>query len=264
MSMFGNLSANQINAGMGLGPGGVGDQSQALFNNLYGPQGFGGQTAQYAAQGAAYGRDTGGFGGYGGMNDPFSPVGGYNAIDQNDPANIALYYKLMGIPQPGGGGGGYTPQMPPFEAPQPQAQPQVDWNAAFNQITAPQSPYSTNSGGLATLPGGGVDPNDPGNIAAYWAIMGGHGGGGGIPASAPSPGYTPDATATQNGFYYPGGGSMGLMFDPNKPWLVKMGVPAQKPVAAVLRIMRTAALTRAIPATSPCTIKSCGAAVAHR
>ena len=51
--VFGNLSANQINAGMGLGPGGVGDQSQALFNNLYGPQGFGGQTAAYAGAGAA-------------------------------------------------------------------------------------------------------------------------------------------------------------------------------------------------------------------
>ena len=49
MTDFGGLSANQINSGMGLGPGGVGDQSQAVYNNLYGPQGFGGQTAEYAA-----------------------------------------------------------------------------------------------------------------------------------------------------------------------------------------------------------------------
>ena len=33
------------------------------------PQGFGGQTAYYAGLGADYGRATGGFGGYGGMND---------------------------------------------------------------------------------------------------------------------------------------------------------------------------------------------------
>ena len=70
MSMFGNLSANQINAGMGLGPGGVGDQSQALFNNLYGPQGFGGQTAQYAGAGAAYGRGTGYYGDTGAPSAP--------------------------------------------------------------------------------------------------------------------------------------------------------------------------------------------------
>ena len=160
MSMFGNLSANQINAGMGLGPGGVGDQSQALFNNLYGPQGFGGQTAAYAGAGAAYGRDTGGFGGYGGMNDPMSPVGGYNGMD-----------ATTGV----------------------------------------------------MMRNGAIDQQDPGNIALYYQMMGG----GGIPAAAPSPGYTPDATASQNGFGYPGGGSMGSMFDPNSYGSLGMGVPAQ-------------------------------------
>jgi hypothetical protein len=36
-------------------------QAQATVNNLYGPEGFGGQTARYAGTGAAYGRATGGF-----------------------------------------------------------------------------------------------------------------------------------------------------------------------------------------------------------
>jgi hypothetical protein len=36
-------------------------QAQSTINNLYGPGGFGGQTAYYAGEGAAYGRNTGGF-----------------------------------------------------------------------------------------------------------------------------------------------------------------------------------------------------------
>ena len=173
---------------------------QAQLAALYGPQGFGGQTAQYAAAGADYGRQTGGFGGYGGMNDPMSPEGGYNSIDQNDPANIALYYKLMGMPQPGGGGVNF-PQAPD---PAPPAVPpgQVDWNSYFSGLTAPAAaqpaynpfsqysnggynPYSPQTfapsaqpnvgGGLAMLPGGGVDPHNANNIALYYQLMGGGG-----------------------------------------------------------------------------------------
>ena len=93
------MSANQINSSMGMGPGGAGAQNQALLDNLYGPQGFGGQTAQYAAAGAAAGRNTGGFGGYGGMNDPFSPVGGYNALD--DAASKAYFEKYPDVAKSG-------------------------------------------------------------------------------------------------------------------------------------------------------------------
>jgi hypothetical protein len=52
----------------------VGAQNQAVTNNLYGPEGFGGATARNAYEGAAAGRATGGFGGLGGNNDPFTPV----------------------------------------------------------------------------------------------------------------------------------------------------------------------------------------------
>ena len=75
MADFGSMSADQINASMGFGPGGVGDQNQALLNNLYGPQGFGGQTAAYAGLGAAYTGATGGNIYGGGNNDPFGGVG---------------------------------------------------------------------------------------------------------------------------------------------------------------------------------------------
>jgi hypothetical protein len=47
------MSAAQINASMGWNPA-----AQASATNIYGPQGFGGQTAQYAAAGAAYGRQV--------------------------------------------------------------------------------------------------------------------------------------------------------------------------------------------------------------
>src|SRR6188768_2196762 len=55
--------------------GNVGAYNQGVTDNLYGPRGFGGDTAYYAGVGADYGRATGGFGGYGAANaDPFSPV----------------------------------------------------------------------------------------------------------------------------------------------------------------------------------------------
>ena len=55
------MSAAQINQSMwgNYSP----QQAQSTLNNIYGPMGFGGQTAQHAALGAAYGRATGGFGG---------------------------------------------------------------------------------------------------------------------------------------------------------------------------------------------------------
>lgn len=60
MADFGSMSANDINASMGFGYGGVGDQSQALLNNQFGN--FGQQTNYYSALGADYGRNTGYYG----------------------------------------------------------------------------------------------------------------------------------------------------------------------------------------------------------
>jgi hypothetical protein len=166
---------------------------QAQLAALYGPQGFGGQTDYYSALGAAYGRGTGGFGGggngipgaypagtvtsapmpgyqldptpdvgagggydpyatqnpFGGYAAPTPGSGGYNPFDSSTWANQWPTY-------PGGGGGGMS-----FPA-APQAQ--VDWSPYFNQLTAPQSPYNNNSGGLA--PGsGGYNPFD----SSTWA-----------------------------------------------------------------------------------------------
>jgi hypothetical protein len=63
--------------------------AQSTLNNIYGPGGFGAQPAAYAAAGAAYGRQTGGFGGYGAANaDPFTAVGGGG--NQVDPFSGAI------------------------------------------------------------------------------------------------------------------------------------------------------------------------------
>jgi hypothetical protein len=50
--------------------GNIGAYNQGVTDNLYGPGGFGGDTAKYAYAGAAYGRDTGGFNGGGGGYEP--------------------------------------------------------------------------------------------------------------------------------------------------------------------------------------------------
>jgi hypothetical protein len=136
----------------------LGNQYQGALNNAYGPQGFGGQTADYSAAGAAYGRATGGFNPVAPQAQPsvfdtgtsgikYLPGGG---IDQNDPGNIAAYYRMMG-------GGGYNPY------------------SSQSYASQPSNTYSPQSS-LRYLPGGGLDQNDPGNIAAYYRLMGGGGG----------------------------------------------------------------------------------------
>jgi hypothetical protein len=168
--------------------GALGQQNQDAFNNAYGPQGFGGQTADYSAAGAAYGRATGGFNPTAAQAQPsvfdtgtsgikYLPGGG---IDQNDPGNIAAYYRLMGggpsTPMqspdmqrmlgynpnaPIQNGFGYPGAMPPSQMFNPRTYaPAADSNAFRAQY----------------LPGGGLDQNDPGNIAAYYRLMGGGGG----------------------------------------------------------------------------------------
>ena len=98
----------------------------------------------------------------------------------------------------GGGGGDFS--FP--------AAPQVDWSAAFNQFTAPQSPYANNSGGIG---GGGWSFDDYGN--PFQSL----GGWGQAPAAAPNPwaslGYDP-STLYANAMGYPGGG-VSSWFDPS-------------------------------------------------
>ncbi len=86
------MSADQINASRWgrFSP----QQGQAVLNNIYGPQGFGGATAQAAATGAAYGRATGGFGGR------------TSAFDTG--AAPVPYLSGGGMPFGGGGFGGGT------------------------------------------------------------------------------------------------------------------------------------------------------------
>jgi hypothetical protein len=115
-----------------------------------------------------------------GGGDTYTPkylAGG--GLDQNDPGNIAQYFKLMG----GGGGGGMPAYSPP---------PQQAWSPPAMQQPQPQAPAGGGGGGdggytPAYLAGGGLNPNDPGNIAQYYKMMGGGGGGygGGAPAAAP-------------------------------------------------------------------------------
>jgi hypothetical protein len=89
------MSAAQINAGMGWNPA-----AQAQATNVYGPQGFGGQTAQYAALGAAYGRQV-----------PLSPA----AMGSSQADRIRAIYGAGAL---GGGGIGSdaarAPNQPPM------------------------------------------------------------------------------------------------------------------------------------------------------
>lgn len=215
MADFGGMSADQINNSMGLGPGGVGAQGQNQLNNIFGN--FGQQTDYYSGQGASYGRATGGFNG--------------GAIDQNDPANIAKYWELMG----GGGGGAGFPQAPDPAPPKPPAGA-VDWSKYFTDMSAPAaaqpaynpftqygnggynpfdpSSFAPAAQGNVGSQGGPYSPaysapgilnaSDPGNIAEYYRLMGGGGGSFAPPPSQYDPGGSfapPPGTSAQG----PGG-----------------------------------------------------------
>src|SRR6185503_10842205 len=95
--------------------------AQTQATNIYTPGGFGALTDYYSGLGAAYGRATGGFGGYGAANaDPFTPVGG-GAIPGGS--------RSMNLRRMGTGGIGSdaarAPDDTPWGAP-PQIAPPVD------------------------------------------------------------------------------------------------------------------------------------------
>jgi hypothetical protein len=183
MPDFGGMSADQINASMGFGPGGVGAQGQSQLNNIFGN--FGQQTDYYSGQGAAYGRATGGFGG--GSPSVFDT--GAAPINQNDPALIAKYWELMGG---GGGYNAYSPQSyaptPPMPGPMPDAQRLLGYNpgapiqngfgypggGSMGSLFDPGT-YAPSQQGSSYLPNGQLNQNDPGNIATYYRLMGGGG-----------------------------------------------------------------------------------------
>jgi hypothetical protein len=96
MADFGGMSADQINASMGFGPGGVGAQGQAQLNNNFGN--FGQQTDYYSGLGAAYGRNVG------------EPSGMGSVFDQSAYGMPAAQpFQSYGLPT--GGGGGAAPKV---------------------------------------------------------------------------------------------------------------------------------------------------------
>ena len=153
-------------------------QQQAMLDNLYGSQGFGGQTAQYAGAGAAYGRATGGFNGgggsvfdtgaapyqdysvpnfgagsqpsFGGGNPTFSSWIQQQAMDPG-----SIWYDPVFAASHGGGQVDF-PQAPASAPPAVPSGAQ-DWGAYFNNITAPaaaQPAYNP----MTQYNSGGYDP----------------------------------------------------------------------------------------------------------
>ena len=196
------MSADQINSSMGMGPGGAGAINQAALNNNF--NNFGQQTDYYSGLGAAYGRATGGFGGYGGQNDPFSPAsgGGYNdgagmsgqgatgglarnpdgSINQQDPGNIAAYWAAMGggTPTASNTGSSGTNSMAGAlwgGTNSNTGAPAIGGGGSFPSVDPTPNVGAGAGGGGAWSPaltaGGQIDQSNAGNIAKYWELMGG-------------------------------------------------------------------------------------------
>jgi hypothetical protein len=192
MADFGGMSADQINASMGFGPGGVGAQGQAQLNSNFGN--FGQQTDYYSGLGAAYGRNVGEPSGMGSVFDqsaygmqpqapfqsygqPSLPSGGGGGVYRSAPGG-GLYLDQGGDNPPTNASPssqgllGYTPSQPGAQLPNgfgyPGAMPP---SQMFNpNAYAPAQQQSSSGGGVyRTAPGGGL----------YLDMSGGGGGGGG-------------------------------------------------------------------------------------
>lgn len=196
------MSADQINSSMGWNP-------NAAQYNPWGntPGGFGGQTDYYSALGAAYGRETGGFGGsYGSGGYPSGTVeygGGLPDIPYQDPFGGGYY---------GGGGGAGATYDSSTGRYGGGSSPAYDWGSYFTDLTGGQQQANPYTGA-----GAGYNPFD----AASYSL----GSSWGAPAqpSYRSLGYDPSVFG--GGFqsapgamfdtgYYGGGGGGGGSFDP--------------------------------------------------
>jgi hypothetical protein len=139
MADFGGMSADQINASMGFGPGGVGAGGQAQLNNIFGN--FGQQTDYYSGLGAAYGRGVGEPSGMGSVFDQSA----YGQLQRPQGMGEAGLMSPTPMAQQGGFYGGLSPQ---------------DW-ATFSNAVGPQAAQA-----WAAQRGGGGDTFDQrfGNI----------------------------------------------------------------------------------------------------
>jgi hypothetical protein len=190
MADFGGMSADQINASMGFGPGGVGAGGQSQLNNIFGN--FGQQTDYYSGLGAAYGRNVG------------EPSGMGSVFDQSAYGMPAAQpFQSYGLPTGGGGGaapkvGGYDDSWiggggfgaPTNAAPSPQgllgyapSQPgaQLPNGFGYPGATPPSQMFNPNTYAPAqqqSSSGGGVYRTAPGG-GLYLDMSGGGGGGGG-------------------------------------------------------------------------------------
>jgi hypothetical protein len=170
MADFGGMSADQINASMGFGPGGVGAGGQSQLNNIFGN--FGQQTDYYSGLGAAYGRNVGEPSGMGSVFDqsaygmqpqapyqsygqPALPSGGGGGVYRSAPGG-GLYLDQGGDNPPTNASPssqgllGYTPSQPGAQLPNgfgyPGAMPP---SQMFNPNTyAPPQQQSSFGGGL--------------------------------------------------------------------------------------------------------------------
>jgi hypothetical protein len=190
---FGNQTAYY--AGLGA------DYSRAgMTGNVFGPIGGGGGGSGGLATLPGGGVDpndpgniaeyyrimSGGYGSPGGFNqsaqDPYSQPGWGSAPSNPDPYKLLGYdpnNPFVGMSGTSGGIGSDAARAPNQQWNTPYSTP-GGYNPYDPSTFAPSAQKNVgSSGGLAMLPGGGVDPNDPGNIAKYYEIMNGGGGGGG-------------------------------------------------------------------------------------
>jgi hypothetical protein len=240
MADFGGMSADQINASMGFGPGGVGAQGQAQLNNNFGN--FGQQTDYYSGLGAAYGRATGGFNGgalsggdsrdaitralmsqqgEAGLMSPTSMAqqgGFYGGLS---PQDWATFSNAVGAnaaqdwakQQSGGGGDTFDqrfgnippPTSDPYNPPvKPPQQPLTqDWSKYFSTVTAPQQQAPPSGGGGQDLFAG----MSQGDLATWTRAMQAAGRGNEVPSSLTGGSSPPSMQMPTNLGYNPGFGS---------------------------------------------------------
>jgi hypothetical protein len=124
-------------------------QNQAALNNTF--NNFGQQTDYYSALGAAYGRDTGGFGGT--TDSSGNPAAPYDPYAQYA---TGTGFHVM----PGGGGGGYNPSTggDPYQNYTPQPTPSYDGGGGGG---GGGSYYSSEAGWLPSPFGGGGGGGNP-------------------------------------------------------------------------------------------------------